>query len=156
MNQRKYFLLLLSLFVTTTFAQKISTITKDSLYEYEKRDSISNVIYIDCIRQINISDIDKFYENNYNLQVCKFKSLTPEDYAHLLILYDKKYLIVNMRKPLDEVISEVFGFLLCSNIPKINTEIWTIIIQAHYANRYVDIYERPRYWSYEPLKSTVK
>ena len=128
-----------------TNAQKLSNIIKTSLYEYEQYvndDMYLEVFCYDRTNQATIWNIDSLYEHDSGIKVCHFRTLLPHEFSHLLIIDNKRYIIVNMRKPLDKVLSEVFDFFKNSNESQISPQILTQIISLHYDDRYVELYDR--------------
>lgn len=156
-----FFIAIILLFFNDAISQELSQTVKNQLWEYEDLYQYEqygffdfDIFYMDMINDTIISNIDNLFIQPHGLIICKFYTLLPHDYAHLLVIYDSAYLIVNMRESLDKVVSKTSAFLCKYDTPQ--TEIWSQIIRLHYENRSVDFYDRPPNWSYDPLKNSIE
>ncbi len=151
------------LFFNNSKSQVLSQTVKKQLCEYENLQQYEqygyfdfDIFYKDLINDTVFSDIDSLFIQPHGFIICAFYTLIPHDYAHLLIVDESRFLIVNMREPLDEVVSKVSNFICNSNEILSETEIWSQVIGLHYANRTIDVFDRPPNWSYDPLKSSIE
>ena len=161
--RRILLLAIILLFFNNSKSQVLSQTVKSKLWEYENLQQYEqdgyfdfDIFYMDMTNDTIISDIDSLFIQPHGFIMCKFYTLIPHDYAHLLIVYDNVFLVVNMRESLDDVVARVSDFLCNINMIQKETEIWSQIIGLHYANRTVDIFDRPPNWSYNPLKKAIK
>lgn len=157
--RRILLLAIILLFFNNSKSQVLSQTVKNKLWEYENLQQYEqygyfdfDIFYMDMINDTIISNIDSLFIQPHGFIMCKFYTLIPHDYAHLLVVYDNVFLVVNMRESLDDVVARVSDFLCNINMIQKETEIWSHIIGLHYANRTVDIFDRPHNWSYDPLK----
>jgi len=102
-------------------AQNISEAVRDSIWlfeaePYEAKNEIC-ILYYDVIRDSLIygidTDIDTYCENKDNLRFSLFtiRIFSSNIFYHLLVIKNGKYLIVNMRRPLEEIIVLVDEFM---------------------------------------------
>ena len=161
--RRILILAIILLFFNNSKSQVLSQMVKEQLWEYENLQQYEqygyfdfDIFYKDMINDTVFSDIDSLFIQPHGFIICAFYTLIPHDYAHLLIVVESRFLIVNMREPLDEVVSKVSNFICDSNEVESETEIWSHVIGLHYANRTVDVFDRPPNWSYDPLKSSIE
>lgn len=146
-------------------AQNLSWVVRDSLWHYEhlwkdyewNQFKEVNIIYSDIITNENYWDleIDSLFESNNKMIIYRFNTLSSYTYTHLLLTFNDKFLIINMRESLDSVLAKIIDFLYSQNNPKIEDAILTEVISLHYNNnRPEGGYQYP-YHLYNPLKSSV-
>lgn len=157
------FFTIIMLFFNNSKSQVLSQIVREHLWEYEDLFQYEqygffdfDIIYVEMKNHNIISNIDSFFNQSQGLITCQFHTLIPNNYSHLLIIDDTRFLIVNMRESLDNVVSKVSIFLCDSNIIQAEAEFWSQVIGLHYANRTVDVFDRPPNWSYDPLKNSLE
>lgn len=161
LNQRLFMIGVLFLINTfpVAYSQNIYQTARDFWQRHEASDTtcLQLIFKIKDNSEVFLDEsIDTYMLGQKGLHLIFFKTLEPHAYAHYILSYNGMFVILNMRKPLDKLIDEAFDFLGHNKIQDVDTSFWTDIIQLHYGNRYVDIWDRPRFWSYEPLESTIK
>ncbi len=138
-------------------SQPLNQILKDSLNNYEGINDLDlDIFCYDRITNSNIRQIDKLIHHDSGLHIIHFKSLIPEDYAHLLVVVNTNYLIINMHKPLEMVLSSVYNFFIENNVYNISTNVWKQIVELHYNNQVCQKY----IWgssasSYDPFENST-
>lgn len=127
-------------------AQNLIEAVRDSIWlfeaePYEAKNEVC-VLYYDMIRDSVIqnipTDVDNYFENKAHrrFSTCIIRRFSSDIFFHLLIVKDGKFLIVNMRRPLEEIIVIVDEFISRKKMsPSERRLLWHYIVQLYYRDQ---------------------